>query len=531
MGLGTWLRDKFKNKKKENSGLLIGKNVSLDFKNAIFALNDENIAFKQAENLVWYNGDPDYIMSFYTKVLVDYGPMQITPGQFRKNYENYYWTLASKESGVKRTHSGLPKVIIDTPIKCLGSANIKVLSDRAIDDAKTNLVDKILDENEFNSTMTKQLTMDLVVGDGVYIISIDKEKSDYPIIEYIDGRDCAFEYTGDRVTGVIISKRYLVDGDIYECFERRSTKRIQAEDGTYKRVATIEYQLFLNDTKKGYQPVGLDAIEQTKDLTNLQFNNIPFMLAVPCIRKMDPDTKRGESLYKGKIDLFDDFDQNISQEANIMRAITPIEFVDSNLLDHDKDGNVITPSAFGKQFVLYKGAASFDQVSKGIEDVFHDVDFNKITSESLETLNRCLSGIVSPATLGLELARNSTDLSQREKEKVTLQTVKELKEYEIDVLEKLFNRTLALYDIMIDKDIVPENYEISVSFKDYANPTLDAKINAFSPALVQGAISIDRYVEELYGDESKETKDKEKAYIEEFFNKTNVSDLNGLFDE
>lgn len=530
MGLVNWIKTRFSTNKKRNSGIIFGDNIKNIFKEAIFELNDENLAFQQAENLVWYNGDPDYIMAFYNKVLQDYGAIQITTGQFRRNYQNYYWTLAAKEKGIKRTHSGLPKVIIDTPIKCLGTANIRILDGDEVNEVKTKIVNEIIKDNEFNNTMNKQLKMDLVIGDGAYILTIDKEKSDYPIIEYIDGRDVAFEYSGDKVIAVIISKQYTVDNKQYECIERRSTKRVQDKEGNYKRVATIEYQLFLNDSKKGYTPVDLSVIPQTEGLKDIQFENIPFMLAVPCIKTMDPDTKRGTSLFKGKIDLFDDFDQNISQESNVMRAITPVEYIDSNLLDKDQDGNLIMPAAFGKQFVVYKGAGSYSESPNKIDSVFHEVDFTKLSAESLETLNRCLAGIVSPATLGLELARNSTDLSQREKEKVTLQTIKELKEYEIDVLTKLFERALAVFDIMNNINAIPEITDVSVKFKDYANPTLDSKIQAFSNALVQGAISVDRYVEELYGDESKEEKEKEKAYIKDYLNKSTVEDFSDLLE-
>ena len=521
MSIFSWLSNKFKIRRYGKFVAVSGDLKNTKLLNAIYQQSDIALAIEQQQNYLWYKGDADLLMWFYTKGIMQEGSQQIAMDGFRRNYLDYYWRLSALEKGIKRTHSGLPKVIIDTLVKCLGKPNID--TDNI---ARTKTLNGILKANNFNITNDKQLKMDAVIGDGSYIFTIRKSVSDYPIIEYVDGRDCSFEYVGDTITAVIVCKRYEVNGCVYECYERRSTIKQADENGELKRMATIEYHLFERDTKKGYKEVGLDYLEQTKGLRNVVYKNIDVMLAVPCMREMDVESKRGVSLFKGKIELFDDFDQNISQESSIMKAITPVEYIDSNLLDRDKEGNPVMPSAFGKQFVVYKGSENYNEAPNQINSVFHDVDFNRLNAESLETLNRCLTGLISPSSLGLEMARNSSDLSQREKEKITLQNVKILKEYETEILSKVGKLSLYCYDLMIDENAEFKDDVVNIKYRDYANPTLDAKIQAFKDAMLSGAMSVERYVSELYGDESKEIQKQEKEYINKKLNENKEPSFN-----
>lgn len=481
---------------------------------------------------MWYKGDSDYLKWFYTYGNRSEGLRKLDVNGFINNDYDYFWALAGKEKEVKRTHSGLPRTIVKVLDRCEGLPLFDIVdNDNNQNISKESILNAILEENSFYNTFAKQDRMMMVVGDGAYVVNINKKESDYPIIEFIDGRNVSFEFIGDQVIAITICKHYSKEKADYECFERRSTIREYDEKTKkYTRKATIEYTLFRYEDDKNYKEVPLDEIEETQGLENLLFNNIDIMMAVPVIFEADEETKRGTSLFKGRIDLFDDFDQNISQESNIMKAITPVEYIDSNLLDKDDEGKTIRPSAFGKRYVLYKGADDYNQTPEKPTSVFYDVDFNKLTVESLETLNRCLSGLVSPATLGLEMARNSSEFSQREKEKVTLQTLKKITETNTKVLKRLFDLVLRCYDIMQDKDADVEKYNVSVSFQDYGTPTFDAKLQSLSPALTSGAISIEKYVDMLYGDSiTKEKKEKEIAYIENYMNRNQMSEEDPFF--
>ena len=465
------------------------------------------LAFNQYQNFYWYKGDADFLGWFYTKGVYTLGLQLVMAQQPRINFQSFFWRSAYTEKGIKRTHSGLPHLIVDTLVNCLGTYQAKEESE-----VITKRLDEILLENNFKATFKKQVAMDLVIGDGAYIINVDPKEIDMPLIEYIDGRDVSFEYSGNRIKAVIINKNYEYKNKLYECYERRSTRRIVEKDEAgverFKTVATIEYKLFSQIGNKSWNEVPLDTIPQTKGLKNLEYTNIPYMLAVPCIRKMDAETKRGESIFKGKIEVFDDLDQSLSQESNTMRAITPVEWIDSNLLDKDDKGNTIVPSAYGKQIVYYKGSNSYADEPKGVMTKFYDVDFNRLNTETQENIKRACVGVIAPSTLGFDISKKDNAEAQREKEKQTLQTLKDMQDYEIEILTNLFTKVMMVDDLITDQDAEPRSTNIQVMFSDYASPSRSERIENFKDAYLSGAMSIDRYIEEVYFDEDKETQDK-----------------------
>ena len=57
------------------------------------------------------------------------------------------------------------------------------------------------------------------------------------------------------------------------------------------------------------------------------------------------------------------------------------------------------------------------------------------------------------------------------------------------------------------------DYEIEVSFKDYATPSLSEKINTYKDAVKDGVMSVDRFIQECYGEESEETQEQERQAL------------------
>lgn len=513
MSVYTWLDYRVQLRNELTNKICQCKNKHIE--KAVNNMQSLILAIEQEENYLWYKGNPDYLMWFYTRGIVENGFQNIFNQYLARNWASYYWTKSALEENIKRTHSGLPRQAIVFLDRALGDPIIKCK-----DKDKDKLLEKIFKANNGNATMSKQKRLDMTIGDGAYIININQELSDYPLFEYIDGRDIQFENVGDKITAVIFFKRYTYNDTIYTCVERRTTERKKILLKGYKTYAVNERALFVNDSKKGFIQVPLDSIPQTKDLQEREvFKDIPFMLAVPCIREIDDETKRGVSMFRGRIDLFDDLDQSLSQESNTMRAITPVEYVDSNLLEKDKEGKPMMPSAFGKQYITYKGENSYSADPKGVMTTFYNVDFNKLSVEAQEGVSRCLNGWISPASFGFDISRKDNALAQREKEKITLQTLKDFKEYEVDVIEQLGKALLTCYDLMTKQQFEYREYELEVSFKDYATPSLSEKINTYKDAVLSGVMSVDRFIQECYGEESQESQDREREAILQSLNR------------
>lgn len=510
MGLFNFLKNKQKTINDEKINVSGGK-LAIEW---VKRTNTIPLVYNQYLNFYMYKGDLDYLGWYLTKGVYDLGLQVIMTQQVRINYNDYFWRGSYLETGIKRTHSGMPKLIVDTLVNCLGVYQVKDNKEEEISNVATDRLNEILKENNFKATFKKQNTMDLVIGDGAYIINVEKG-ADYPYIEYIDGRDCTFEYKGDRITAVIINKNYEYNNKLYECYEKRSTRRVYDEElGKYKTIATIEYRLFVQTGNKSWSEVKINSIPQTENLKNLEYPNLPFMLAVPCVRKMNAETKRGESIYTGCSELFDDLDQALSIESNTYRASVPVEYIDSNLIEKDGKGRPIMPSVYGKQFITYKGAKNYNETPKEVHTQFYNIDWTKLTNEAHELIIRiCAICGVAPASIGYETSRKDNAEAQREKEKATLQTLKDMQSYEVDILTNLFTKVMAVDDYMVNPDEEPQQSNIQVMFSDYGTPTRSERIDKFMDAYLKGGMSLDRYIQEVYFDEDKATQEKEKQAL------------------
>lgn len=124
-------------------------------------------------------------------------------------------------------------------------------------------------------------------------------------------------------------------------------------------------------------------------------------------------------------------------------------------------------------------------------------------------LDLCLQGLISPSTLGIDMKKLDNADAQREKEKATMYTRNRV----IRVLEKVLPQlaviALKAYDKAQGKQA--GEYEATANFGEYANPSFEATVETVSKARPgQAVMSIERSVEELYGDSlTKEEKEAE----------------------
>jgi hypothetical protein len=133
-----------------------------------------------------------------------------------------------------------------------------------------------------------------------------------------------------------------------------------------------------------------------------------------------------------------------------------------------------------------------------------------------------LTGVLSPATMGIDLAKKDNADAQREKEKVTIMTRNNIILKQKRILQKLVKLTLMVEDYINNPQVAKfENYtDISVDFDEFSNPTFENQLSVLGSALQSGSISIDRYIELLWSDTlSEQEKQKEKEYVEGFMNK------------
>ena len=108
-----------------------------------FISDNDNLKIEEIQaNKVWYLGDGNEILNFYTqRQAIGFAKNPI----YNRNKRNYFWSLSAEECNIKRVHSGIPNMIITTITNVIGMPDIKC-----------DGWDEIAKENDFKHKLTQQ---------------------------------------------------------------------------------------------------------------------------------------------------------------------------------------------------------------------------------------------------------------------------------------------------------------------------------------------------------------------------------------
>jgi hypothetical protein len=475
--------------------------------NKITFVNDREklMRMKIHEYDVWYSGDGDELLNFYTqKTNIDYNYEPF----YDRNKRGYFWSISSTEEDIKRTHSGVVKTIVDTLVNIINTPDVSC--------EETEILEKILDENNFDWIYKQeQMPFTMVEGWGAYKINWDMDMSDYPIIEYYKADSVYFIYTRKRITGIIFLDFYFDDkGKKYLLVETRRR---------YKKDLIIEKELFETyGDDEAIKKVPFSTLPVLKDtVAYMKLDNYKGFLATPCVFFKDIEADRpGRSIFEGKIDLCDDYDQCFSQRANSVRKSTPIEYFNSDFLEKDpRTGITIQPKVYDRKYLMYTGgkdANGNSNTNSPVEVTEPHLQFQQYDGEANAILTEILSGILSPASLGIDVSRRDNAASQREKEKVTVFTRNAIIKSEKRIISQLCNELLCAYELMHTQQITKFEYDVTVKYGEFADASYENKLNVLTGALSAGTISPKMFMKKLYGNDtlSKSEYDEELQFLE-----------------
>jgi hypothetical protein len=488
--------------------------VGKPYDNRLWFINDDDEIRKRKlqEYLIWYSGDSDELLNYYTRG--NFREFQTDP-IFNRNKKDYFWSVASMEEKVKRTHSGIPRAIVETITNAIG--NPMISSD---DPLIQQRIDDIIKANDlYTAVNQEQMPLTLVTGGGAWKINIDTNISDKPILTFYDVRNVRFEIISRRIMGIKFVDYYKgEDNKAYALVDHRFV-----DDGN----SYVEYKLYKlrpgqkdGEYEKDGEEVALTSLPQTKDLQDTEIVGLTEILGVPSIFFKDTIYEGyGRSIYSGKVDLFDDLDQALSQSANTVRKSTPVEYFPVDMLERTPTGEPKLPARYDRTYVATPAGRNGDgdRVSQ-INTTQPSVNFAQYSGEELTLLSFILTGVLSPATMGIDVAKKDNADAQREKEKVTIMTRNNIILKQKEILDKVLCLALKMENYMMDPTLTefPE-YQIGVDFEEFANPSFENQIVILANALSSGAISIDRYVDLLWGDSLDEAaKQAEVEYIKQF---------------
>lgn len=471
-------------------------------------LGDEEkiIQTKIEECRVWYYGDSNELLNYYTAE--DAFGNARNP-IYNRNKVEYFWGINPKENHIKRVHSGVPNAIVTTITNIVGMPQIK-----SGDPQIQELVDKIIKETQLKNIINqKEMPMTLALGWGAFKPIIDKKVSrTMPLLEWYNADEVNFITKYGKVIGIVYKDFIEYQNEKYVFIETR-----RVVDGNSR----IEYNLFKLNKDDSVQPVSLDTIPDLNVLKKdgLEINGYDKILGVPCVFFYDQNnTNYGRSIFAGKIDLFDDLDQDLSQASQTSRVSTPVEYVPVDLMERGKNGESSLPVVYNRQFIKSNAYPNGDGELVGgeITTTQPQLNFNQYNDKCLADLNFILTGILSPATMGLNIAKDDTALSQREKEKISIMTRNNIIDRQECILKDLMEVLIAMWQYINTGKIKIKDYDISIKFDEFATPTFETISGNLANLLSSGAISPEMYVDKLYGDSlSDEEKQREIEYIKE----------------
>ena len=103
-----------------------------------------------------------------------------------------------------------------------------------------------------------------------------------------------------------------------------------------------------------------------------------------------------------------------------------------------KDGHTIDPNDFDNDYIAV-GSMKKEDVGNKIEISQPQISYEAYVNSYSGFLDLAIQGIISPATLGIDLKKNDNAESQREKEKITLHTRNKI----VDVLTQVIPELVA----------------------------------------------------------------------------------------
>ena len=433
-------------------------------------------------NLLWYRGDASELHQYYTQTDDLMGNAK-------------FWAAQSTTGiNIRKIHTGLPAMIVDMLADIIVDSFNKI-EVKGNNEAQTNW-EEIAKENDFKETL-KQAIIDVFVQcDGAFKISYDTDISKYPIIEFYSGQDVDYENTRGRITGINFKNKYPKKDACYTLFEKYS------KDG-------IKYELYKNDhLMKDY-----NSIPETADLK--EPTDTKFMMAVPMMFNKSKKYKgRGQSIIEKKLDAFDSFDEVWSKWIDALRDNRTITYIPEDLIPTNENGDLLKPNTFDNRYAKVGSTTSETESSK-ITREKGDFDYEGMLQSYITALDLCLQGLISPSTLGIDVKKLDNADAQREKEKATQYTRGKV----IDVLEKVIPKLVEICLKTYDKaqKKTAGEYETTVDFKEYANPSFEATVETVSKARPgQNVMSIEKTVDTMYGDSlTKAEKEQEVKRLKE----------------
>ncbi len=426
-------------------------------------------------NQIWYRGEAAELEQLYKQL----------GAQDSTNAARFWAAVPANDVKLRKIHSGLPAILVDT-LAYLVKSDMDDIEFKG--GAGQQAWEDITQELDFLDVVGRGIAGTLKSGDGAWKIMIDDPKdpeaSPYPHVEFYEAERVEYIHKNGRITGIRFWTTYREKHREYRLCE------------TYRK-GSVSYALF-----DGNNEVSLDCVPELSGLKPVEFDG-GFIMAVPLKFYDSPKFPgRGKAIYEGKLDDFDALDEVISQWWDAIRAGRVKKYIPRDLVPTDpKTGKLKRLNDFGSEYIVTESASGENGTNK-IEMIQPEIRYEAFLSSYLAALDMCLQGIVSPATLGIDVGKMSSAEAQREKKDVTGYTRNTITSVLEKALPQLIRVILMTYDLM--RGEAPGTYEPSVGFGEYDAPSFDTRVETVNKAAAAATMSIETQVAQMWGNSKDE---------------------------
>ena len=484
------------------------------------------------EQRAWFSGNDSELLNFYAKnTAINF---HLEPFYW-KNKKSYFWSESSKENGYKRTTSGIAPAIIWSLINIIGFPfwSEGSTADDNKNQTENGRLNEILEEDGFDEVFhDHMMPWTMCEGSGCLRISWDLNMMDRPTVDFVSAENVDFIKRGRHVVGLAFKDWYEdKDHRKYLVAEIRRIIIAAEKDGRPCPHLLV--------TTKAFRSNGGDDAELTpiegdfRDIPELSgipqdvdISNCSELLAVPCWFWKDPSgIMDGKPLLSEKISLLDDLDQSLSQSSNADRATTIQRVYDTQFLDRDPETQLpIRPDTFNLKYTYTDSGPTAD-ANGGIRNtvpinvVQPQVNFDQYTSEQMNIVTHILEGIVSPATMGIDVSRKDNADAQREKEKITVFTRNGIIRRLESMLKSLGHQILVVDDYIHGRGMDwSKHLDVGVKFSEFADTSFESRAMTLVQMMGANAISPKQFVKRLYLDTLTEDEQRqEEEWLDSHF--------------
>ena len=436
----------------------------IDMKNSN---NDDHLTRRILENGIWYSGIEQDIQKFYRRI----APKFVRNGQQSESL-NYFWGKA--DENFRKIHSGFPQLISEKMVDLLVGNGYEIKVEGKDEEVLQDILDDILKDNKFKSMLlNRSIETESWAGGVAWKMSWNPTLSEYPIIE---------AWQPENYTNEVVSGR--IQKDIFFIYYDKNNTRYRLNEiyGVDDKGSYIDYKL--EQLQGGeWEHVSLAELEETKDLKRISFEGYYKRLSLYKPNKLPNSEFRnsvlGESDYAGSYGAFDAIDEILSTWIQEFRDGKLYRYFPEELVKRNANGDLIYPDSFIKDHTFYEDSPSENIDKQKIIYEQGDIRVEKhIESYKIWVQQAINNAGLSPLTIGITglEALNANELSQQEREKVSIRTRNKkcelwqefLEDYLKIVLEfHLMTENLLKNDNNTYNAISLPDFDIKVNFNDY----------------------------------------------------------------